>query len=217
MAFLTVGTGIGGGLILDGRLYRGKTGIGAEVGHLTVDPTGQRVCGCRNIGCLEALASGTALGSYGREAALAEPGGMLATLAGGAERVTGETVFAAAERSDPTASALFERSGYWLGVGIACLVSLFDFELIVVGGGVTVAAGDLLLGPARASFQRYVFARQHRRLPDIVPARMGADAGWIGAALLALDGETPASLELIDTHSLIGAGEREVPPRSQSR
>lgn len=188
MAFLTVGTGIGGGLILDNRLYRGKTGIGAEVGHLIVDPSSDHRCNCGNIGCLEALASGTALGRYGSAAAAIEPDGVLARLAHESGRpVTGEIVFAAARKSDPTALALFERLGHWLGIGIASLVNLFDFELIVVGGGVAGAAHDLLLAPARASFERFLFAREHRQLPPIVPARLGRDAGWIGAAMLALD------------------------------
>jgi glucokinase len=188
MAFLTVGTGIGGGLILNNRLYRGKTGIGAEVGHLIIDPAGDHRCNCGSIGCLEALASGTALGRYGRTAAAAEPNGLLATLANEMDSpVTGEIVFAAALKSDPTALALFERMGHWFGIGIASLVNLFDLELIVVGGGVAAQAPDLLLAPTRASFERFLFAREHRQRPPILPARLGADAGWIGAAMLALD------------------------------
>lgn len=186
MAFLTVGTGIGGGFVLDGRLYRGKTGIGAEVGHLVVDPAGDHRCGCGNIGCLEALASGTALGRYGRQAATESPSGLLATLAGGPQQVSGETVLAAARQGDPSALGLFQRIGGWLGVGIASLVNLYDFELIVVGGGVA-EAGDLLLDPARASFARHLFASEHRSVPEIVASRQGNDAGWIGAGLLALD------------------------------
>lgn len=188
MAFLTVGTGIGGGLILNNRLYRGKIGIGAEVGHLIIDPASDQQCNCGNFGCLEALASGTALGRYASMAAAAEPNGVLATLAREAgSPVTGEIVYAAALKSDPTALDLFERLGHWFGIGIASLVNLFDFELIVVGGGVAAQAQDLLLTPTRASFERYLFAREHRRIPPIVPARLGADAGWIGAAMLALD------------------------------
>jgi glucokinase len=186
MAFLTVGTGVGGGLVLGGELYRGKTGIAAEVGHLIVDPRGGQLCGCGNVGCLEAVASGTALGRYGQEAAAQEPDGTLARLAGGPALVTGHVVHAAARSGDVTAQRLFERVGYWLGVGIASLVNLFDFELIVIGGGL-VAADDLLLEPARAAFEQFVFAREHRELPPIVPARLGADAGWIGAGMLALD------------------------------
>jgi glucokinase len=193
MAFLTIGTGLGGGLILDGQLYRGTTGIGAEVGHIIVDPHSSYQCGCGNFGCLEAVASGSALGRYGREAAAANPESRLAVLADGAANVTGETVFIAAQDGDPTARELFARAGRWLGIGIASLVTLFDFELIVIGGGVA-AAGELLLAPARASFKQFVFAQAHRQLPSIVPARLGSEAGWIGSAVLALDEEQNSSL-----------------------
>lgn len=183
---LTVGTGIGGGIIIDGRLHRGHTGIGAEVGHLIVAPEGGHLCGCGVTGCLEAMASGTALGRAGRAAATADPAGMLATIAGHADSVTGETVFAAAGRGDPVARGLFDQLGYWLGAGIASLVNLFDPEIVILTGGL-ITTGDLLLAPTRNSFERFVFAPQRRTLPAIIPARLGTDAGLIGAALLALD------------------------------
>ncbi|MFJ8310746.1 MULTISPECIES: ROK family protein [unclassified Streptomyces] len=186
MAFVTVGTGVGGGLVLDDRLFRGRTGIGTELGHMIVDPRGDQRCGCGTIGCLEPLASGPALGRYGSAAAAADPGGLLATLAGGPSRVTGETVSAAARAGDPTARAQLARLGRWLGIGIATLVNLFDVELVVIGGGVA-DAGDALLAPTRRSFERYVTARSHRQLPPIRPSLLGPGAGWIGAALLALD------------------------------
>lgn len=186
MAFLTVGTGVGGGVVLADRLFRGSSGIGTEIGHMIVDPYGPERCGCGTVGCLESLASGTALGRYGAAAAALDPGGTLATLAGDASRVTGETVSTAAVLGDPTALAQLERLGHWLGIGIATLVNLFDLELIVLGGG-AAQAGDPLLKPVRASFEHFVTARSHRALPDIVPARLGTDAGWIGAALLALE------------------------------
>lgn len=200
LAFLTVGTGLGGGLILDGRMFRGHTGLGAEVGHLIVDPTGGQQCGCGNVGCLEALASGSALRRYGRKAATADPGGLMATLAGGAANVTGEIVLAAAQEADPAAVALFDRVGYWLGVGIASLVNLFEFEVIVIGGGVA-AAGDLLLVPARASLSHNLFGRAYREMPEIVSAQLGPDAGWIGAGILALDelGHAPAASRSLPT------------------
>ena len=150
-----------------------------------VDPAGE-VCACGNRGCLEAMASGSTLGRLGREAAAADPGGRLATLAASAGGlVTGEVVFAAASEGDKAALALFERVGHWLGVGIASLVTIFDPDLVVVGGGVA-ATGELLLAPARASFERYVHAREHRDLPPVVPTRLGDDAGLVGAATLAL-------------------------------
>ena len=185
LVLVTVGTGIGGGLVLDGHIYHGEHGFAGELGHLIVDPEGDR-CACGNRGCLEAMASGSTLGRLGREAAAADPAGRLATLAGQAgEPVTGEVVFAAASEGDKTALALFERVGHWLGVGIASLVTIFDPDLVVVGGGVA-ATGELLLAPARASFERYVHARDHRDLPPVVPARLGPDAGLVGAATLAL-------------------------------
>jgi glucokinase len=184
LVLVTVGTGIGGGLVLGGRLYHGVHGFAGELGHLIVDPAGD-LCACGNSGCLEAMASGSTLGRLGREAAAADPGGRMATLAGRPGLVTGEVVFAAAAEGDKAALALFERVGHWLGVGIASLVTIFDPDLVVVGGGVA-ATGELLLAPARASFERYVHARAHRDLPPVVPARLGADAGLVGAATLAL-------------------------------
>jgi glucokinase len=183
---LTVGTGIGAGLILGGRLYRGATGIAGEAGHIIVDPGGAP-CSCGTAGCLEAMGSGSALGRAGREAALRDPGGVLAGLAGGADRVTGETVFEAARGGHATARAIFGQTGYWLGIGIASLVTLLDVELVVIGGGLSTT-GELLLAPTRSSFARFLFGRGQRKVPPIVPAQLGADAGIVGAALLALDG-----------------------------
>ncbi len=186
LVLVAVGTGIGGGLVLDGAVYRGTAGLGGEVGHMIVAPDGDP-CDCGNRGCLEAMASGSALGRAARAAAARDPGGRLATLAGGPQRVTGEIVFQAAKEGDQAAIALFERTGYWLGVGIASLITIFDPDVVVVGGGLA-ATGDLLLAPARASMERYVFGRAHRDLPPVAPARLGGDAGLVGAATLALRG-----------------------------
>ena len=182
---LTVGTGIGAGVLLGGQLQRGHSGLGGEIGHITVTPDGS-LCGCGSTGCLEAMASGTALGRAGREAAAGDPDGILAALAGGPDKVTGQVVFDAAQRGDQTARELFGQIGYWLGVGIASVVNLLDVELIVIGGGL-VNAGELLLGPTRESFGRFLFGRTRRPFPAIVPARFGSDAGVVGAAALALD------------------------------
>jgi glucokinase len=185
LVLVTVGTGIGGGLVLNGQIHHGEHGFAGELGHLIVDPDGDR-CACGNRGCLEAMASGSTLGRLGREVAAADPGGRLATLAASAGGpVTGEVVFAAAREGDKAALALFERVGHWLGVGIASLVTIFDPDLVVVGGGVA-ATGELLLAPARASFERYVHAREHRDLPPVVPTRLGDAGGLVGAATLAL-------------------------------
>ncbi len=206
MLFVTVGTGVGGGLILDGRLFRGRTGIGGEIGHLIVDPHSTVVCGCGNTGCLETLTSGQALGRFGREAAAAEPDGVLARLAGAPDGVTGEIVSEAAGRGDPTAIAVYDKLGHWLGVGLGTLTTLFDIELIVVGGGVS-AAGELLLEPIRRGLAEAVFARDHRQLPAVVPATFGVEAGWIGAAALALDETAPDDIASDET-ALDGPGLR---------
>jgi len=181
---VTVGTGIGGGFILDDRLYRGSTGLGGEFGHITVAPDGP-VCGCGNRGCLEAVASGTALGREGRAAAEASPTGAIATLAGDPARVTGEVVFAAAKAGDPAAIGLFDKLGGWLGIGLGSLVTLLDPEVVVIGGGM-IAVGELLLAPARRALPAHTFAHDRRLLPPVVAASLGPAAGLIGAADLAL-------------------------------
>jgi glucokinase len=186
MVLLAVGTGVGAGLVLDGRVYRGATGLGGEFGHITVDAEGGAPCGCGNAGCLEAVASGSALGRYGRDAAAADPEGLIAKLAGEPDRVTGVVVYEAARQGDPTAVALFERVGRWLGIGMATAVTLFDPQVLVVGGGLASAFG-LLLRPARAGMEEFVFGRRFRTLPPVVAARLGPDAGVVGAATLALE------------------------------
>ena len=182
---LTIGTGIGGGIILNGELHRGQSGIAGEIGHMIVNPEGGQLCGCGLTGCLEAMASGTALGRAGQRTAAADPSGRLAELAGTAGKVTGQIVYSAARSGDPAARHLFDQLGYWLGIGIASMANVFDPHLIVLGGGL-VTTGNLLLTPTRASYERFAFARSHRDLPDLALARLGTEAGLIGAALLAL-------------------------------
>jgi glucokinase len=189
-AMITVGTGLGGAVILDGELRRGHHGFGSEIGHIVVDHTSSVRCECGLLGCLETVASGSALGRYGRHAAATDPAGTLATLARSAP-LTGEIVWAAALAGDPVARSLFETAGRWLGIGIATMVTLFDVDRVVLGGGVAVT-GDLLLEPATASFARHLFGAAHRPHVDVVLARLGPDAGWIGGALLALDNVTSA-------------------------
>jgi glucokinase len=185
MVLITVGTGIGGGLVLDGQIYRGPTGLGAELGHIILNPDGP-VCGCGNYGCFEAFASGTALNRMSREAADDDPNGLIARLGKEDGEVTGHTVVRAVEMGDEVAKALFARLGRWLGVGIASLANIFEVDAIVVGGGL-VETGDLLLAPARLAAREYAYAPTARGTAPIVPATFGGDAGKIGAALLALD------------------------------
>jgi glucokinase len=183
---LTVGTGVGGGLVMDGRLVRGAHGLAAEFGHIIVSDGGAQ-CPCGNRGCLEAYASGTAIGRFAREAVAT------GTLADGSslyrvEELTGAEVGAAAAAGDASACALLADAGRWLGVGIATLVNALDPEIVIIGGGVA-QAGGLLLDPATVAYHERVIAAAHRDLPPVVRARLGDDAGVIGAALLGADAE----------------------------
>ncbi|GAA1200493.1 ROK family protein [Pseudonocardia alaniniphila] len=185
MVLITVGTGIGGGLVLDGQIYRGPTGLGAELGHIILNPDGPR-CGCGNHGCFEAYASGTALTRMARDAAADDPDGLIARLGAEDGEVTGHTVVKAVQQGDETAKAVFARLGRWLGVGIASLANIFEVNAVVVGGGL-VETGELLLAPARAAAREYAYAPTARGIAPVLPATFGADAGKIGAALLALE------------------------------
>jgi glucokinase len=185
MVLVTVGTGIGGGLVMNGDIYRGRTGLAAELGHIILNPDGPR-CGCGNHGCFEAYASGTALTRMGRDAATDDPDGLIARLGAATGEITGQTVTTAARRGDPTARALFARLGRWLGVGIASLANIFEVDAVVVGGGL-VETGEMLLAPARAAAREFAYAPTARGIAPVLPATFGGDAGKIGAALLALD------------------------------
>jgi len=183
---LTVGTGIGGGIVLGGRLYRGAAGIAAEPGHVRVVPDGRR-CGCGNRGCWEQYASGRALVTEAREAAAAAPdeAARLLELADGVSSdIQGRDVTEAAREGDPLALECFAVVGGWLGQGMADLAAVLDPGRFVIGGGVS-AAGELLLAPARAAFAAALTGRGHRPLASIVAAALGAEAGLVGAADLA--------------------------------
>jgi glucokinase len=180
---LTIGTGIGGGLILGGEIYRGSIGAGAELGHMAIQMDGPGCQGnCPNRGCVEAFASGTALGREGRAAAESNPESALGKLLDEGEPVDGRAVTVAAQNGDETAIEVFDLVGSRLGVALASYANIFEPEVIVVGGGV-MAAGDLLLDPARRELQARAL-RPMNRTP-VVPAELGADAGMIGAAAMA--------------------------------
>lgn len=184
-ALLTIGTGIGGGLVLDGRLYRGANGFGAELGHMVVDLDGAPCSeGCTGRGCLEAVASGSALARTGHAAAGRLPDSPLGR-ARSDGAVTGRTVTEAALAGDPVALEIVDHAGRRLGAGLVSIVNALNPEVIVVGGGV-MALGDLLLGPARAVVIERAL-RPSREAVRIVPAQFGEDAGMLGAALLAMD------------------------------
>jgi glucokinase len=183
VVMLTIGTGIGGGLILGGEPYRGSTGAGAELGHFTIEIDGPRCQGnCPNHGCLETMASGTAIGREGRAAGEREPDSALGALLAEGHAIDGKQVTDAAHSGDPTAIDVLELIGTRLGVGLAGLANIFEPEVIVIGGG-AIAAGDLLLEPAR----RELAARALRPMNEtpVVAALLGEDAGMIGAAAMA--------------------------------
>jgi glucokinase len=180
---LTIGTGIGGGLILGGEIYRGSTGAGAELGHMAIQMDGPGCQGnCPNRGCVEALASGTALGREGLAAAESNPGSTIGKLLAEGKPVDGKAVTVAALDGDETAIEVFELVGTRLGVALASYANIFEPEVIVVGGGV-MAAGNLLLDPARRELQARALTPMNRT--PVVPAELGADAGMIGAAAMA--------------------------------
>lgn len=150
MVFITLGTGVGGGIITHGVLLRGAQGAGGELGHVTIDPTGPR-CGCGNYGCLEALASGTAIQRRAREVANERPNSALGRLA--IERqVLGEDVTRLAQEGDEASISVLEETGRWLGIGLAGFVNTFNPEVIAVGGGAS-QAGELILESARKEVQ----------------------------------------------------------------
>jgi glucokinase len=183
---ITVGTGIGGGLVLDGATYRGSFGVGAEVGHLQVVPEGRR-CGCGQRGCWEQYASGRALVREARDIAATSPviAARLLELGGGdPDGINGPEVTRAAREGDPASLECFDVVGHWLGQGLADLAAVLDPRLFVIGGGVS-EAGELLLGPARESFRRSLTGHGRRPEATIVPAELGPAAGMVGAADLA--------------------------------
>jgi len=167
---LTIGTGIGCTLVLNGAVFRGSHGFAGEGGHISVDRAGP-LCRCGNSGCLEAVCSGTAL-----EEAVARLTGV---------KRTGEEIIAAARGGDVQALAAVREVGCWLGISVASLVNLLDPERVIVGGGLA-EAGDLLFCPARERMAEFVVGRHARSLPEILPARLGPRAGVIGAGALAL-------------------------------
>jgi len=181
-----VGTGIAGGLVMFGRIYRGKWGTAGEWGHLRLVPDG-RPCGCGRRGCWEQYASGNALVREARERAAALPEAAAALLARGdgtPAGLTGPMVTAAAQAGDPLALACFAEVGRWLGRGVAEIVAVLDPGLVVIGGGVS-EAGELLIAPAREEFASAVVGAAYRPLPEFVAATLGNDAGLVGAADLA--------------------------------
>jgi glucokinase len=183
---VTVGTGVGGGIVIGGRIYRGAHGVGAELGHMIIAADNAAVCACGNHGCLEAMASGTSIGRRARERA-PEPGAaaVLKRAGGDAAAITGELVGEAAIAGDEWATAIVAETGRWLGVGLANFVNIFDPDVIIVAGGAATGTGELLLGPARESMAGLIIGHAWRKPPPVLAAALGYDAGLVGAAVLA--------------------------------
>ena len=183
---VTVGTGVGGGIIVDRQLFRGGFGVGAEIGHIQM-VEGGRQCGCGQRGCWEQYASGGALVRDARERAAesrADAGVLLGLGDGTPEGITGEHVTAAAQQGDPVAKAAFDSLGHWLGQGLADLAAVLDPTCFVLGGGVS-EAGDLVLEPTKEAFEQLLTGHGHRPMAKVLLAQLGNDAGLVGAADLA--------------------------------
>jgi glucokinase len=186
MMMLTIGTGVGGGIVVNNELYRGAFGVAAEFGHLRVVPEGH-FCGCGARGCFEQYASGSALHRHAREAISASPDlarNLLARGDGTIDGLTGQAITDAAREGDAVALAAFQTTAQYLGAGIASLAVLLDPSCVVIGGGV-IDAGEILLAPTRDAMKRYMpFAGKHP-YPEIVAAELGNEAGLVGVADLA--------------------------------
>lgn len=183
--FVTLGTGIGSGLIIDSRIYRGAGGFAGEFGHVTIDPEGIE-CACGNIGCLETIASGPNIVRRTRERLYRDRTSSLSTLGIPRDReLTAEDIARAARDGDEMAQLMMERTGMFLGIAIAAVVNLLNVEMVVMGGGV-MDAGDLILKPTVKETRRRAFPPSFANC-EIVIAQLGPKAGVIGAALLGRD------------------------------
>ncbi len=182
--YITVSTGIGGGIVIDGKIYTGAIGIAGEVGHMTIDDNGP-ICNCGNKGCWETLASGTALG---REAKLKIREGVKTSILeyaeGNIENVTPQLIHGAAEKGDRLARELIAQTGYYVGVGLASLINIFNPELIVIGGGLS-NIGDMLLEPAFKTAEKRAYKEAFQAV-RFASAELGGNSAVIGAATFAL-------------------------------
>ena len=213
LMMITLGTGIGGGILINGQVQRGRFGIAGEFGHMQVVPGGHR-CECGNRGCWEQYASGNALVREARSLFSANSpiaSDLFDRAEGVPGNLTGPLITQAAREGDPTARELFAEIGNWLGVGIANLAAAFDPGTFVIGGGMS-AAGDLLLASARETFKRQLTGRGYRPEARIVAAALGNDAGLIGAADLARSGVEPP----IGPHPTRDQGQSRAPSSSPS-
>jgi glucokinase len=188
MVMVTVGTGVGGAIVISNRLIRGRWGAAAEIGHMRLIPHGIP-CGCGLRGCWEQYASGTALVRQTRLRAAQEPENaieLLKNAAGNVSNITGPMITIAAEAGDKLSREMLRETGMWLGEGCASLAAVLDPEVIVIGGGV-IAAGDMLLDPAREAFKSHLTSRGYRKEASLIRAEFGNDAGIVGAGALAFE------------------------------
>lgn len=182
--YFTVSTGIGGGLIIDGKIYHGASFDAAEVGHMTVLPDGPK-CGCGKLGCLEALASGTAIARMAKEKVKDNPGSLILKLAGGGlNQINAGLVREAAEKGDVLAKEIWLEVGRYLGIGVANVLNLINPQMVIIGGGVA-KAGELLFKPVRESAAKEAFARTYESC-QILPSKLGDMVGDFGAISLVL-------------------------------
>ncbi|MFA9429251.1 ROK family protein [Egicoccus sp. AB-alg2] len=183
VVMITLGTGVGGGVVVDGHLLLGANGFAAETGHIIVKEGGRR-CPCGNRGCIEAYASGTSIGRIAAERAPDHPG---ETVLRGLDAPTGKDVSQAALGGDPLAQTVLTEAGTWLGVAAASLVNLLDPEVVLIGGGAALATSRWVVPAASEALQQRMIGAEWRKAPAIELAALGDDAGMVGAALLAAD------------------------------
>ena len=183
---ITLGTGIGGGVIVNGRVLRGAHGFAAEVGHFQIDPNGP-MCACGERGHWEAMASGNALGAMARDAATrGDLSSVLRAVDGDVDLIRGQHVSAAVRAGEDDAAALLDEYCFNVAIGLVGLANIFDPGVIAIAGGL-VNDGELILGPIRRHFHGHIEGADYRVMPEIVPAELGERAGVIGAAILAMD------------------------------
>ncbi len=183
LVLVTLGTGVGGGVVIGGRLLTGATGFGGELGHVIV-AEGGRPCPCGNRGCVEAYASGSAIGALARDR-LVDP--TTVTRLRDVDHVTGSDVTNAAGEGDTVSMEVLEEAGRWLGVALASMVNVLDPDLILLGGGAAAAAAPWMLEPARTAMAERLVGSAFRTAPPVELAALGDDAGVVGAGLLALE------------------------------
>lgn len=183
VVMLTLGTGVGGGVVVGGALLTGANGFGGELGHLVVDDGGRR-CACGNRGCVEAYASGSAIGERARQRLADEP---VDSLLRDAERPTGRDVTLAARDGDELAREVLVEAGQWLGVALAGLVNALDPEVVLLGGGAAAQTATWMLPAARTAMERRIIGHTWRPPPPLELAALGDDAGMVGAGLAAVD------------------------------